>query len=153
MSTWQKQVQQIATAVAIIAGLWMVLSIGVGEVIQVVVDPADPANPLDANTTAAYGGQVDFVDRMATAGIAVVLLGSAGLGVLSTSSNNPPFLNTTIRYAPVILGLIAFSAFSTEVFELISGDRVWANYGDGANSYILFLAASLVSGFVSLLKR
>lgn len=153
MSTWQQQTKQIATAVAVIAGLWMALSLGVGEVVQVIVDPADPANPLDANTTQAYGGNVDFIDRLATAGVVVVLLGSAGLGLLRTSSSNPPFVNTTVKYAPVLIGLIAFSAFSDQVFELISGDRVWANFSDAANAYILFLSASMISGIVSLLKR
>ena len=153
MATWQMQVKNIATALAVIGGLWMALSIGVGEAVQVVVDPADPANPLDANTTAAYGGSVDFIDRIATAGVFVTILGAAGLGLLTTSSNNPPFVNTVVRYAPVIIGLIAFTAFSDSVFELISGDRVWENYTDGANAYMLFLASSMVAGAVSLLKR
>jgi hypothetical protein len=153
MATWQNQVKQIATALAIIGGLFMALSLGLGEVVQVIVDPADPANPLDANTTAAYGGSVDFIDRIATAGVVVTLLGSAGFGLLVTSSNNPPFVNTIVRYAPVIIGLIAFTAFSDQVFELIQGDRAWDTYGNGANGYILFLASSMVAGLVSLLKR
>lgn len=152
MATWQTQVKQIATALAVIGGIWMVLSIGVGEALQVVVDPADPNNPLDANTTLAYGGSIDFVDRIATAGVVVTVLGAGGLGLLVASKNNPPFLNTTIRYSSVIIGLIAFTAFSDQVFDLIQGDRVWSNYSDGANSYILFLTASFVSGLVSLLK-
>lgn len=153
MATWQNQVKQIATALAIIGGIFMALSLGLGEVTQVIVDPADPSNPLDANTTAAYGGSVDFIDRIATAGVVVTLLGSAGFGLLVTSSNNPPFVNTIVRYAPVIIGLIAFTAFSDQVFELIQGDRAWDTYGNGANGYILFLASSMVAGLVSLLKR
>lgn len=140
-------------AIAVIMGIVMVLNIGVGEVLQTVVDPADPENPLDANTLAAFGGQVDFIDRVAVGGIAVTLLGSAGLGILTTSKNNPVFLNTTLKFAPTILGLIAFTAFSTEVFDLLSGDRVWADYTDGANSYIAFLAASMVAGIVSLFRN
>lgn len=152
MATWQNQVKQIATALAIIGGLFMALSLGLGEVVQVIVDPADPANPLDPNTTAAYNG-VDFIDRIATAGVVVTLLGSAGFGLLVTSSNNPPFVNTIVRYAPVIIGLIAFTAFSDQVFELIQGDRAWDTYSNAANGYILFLASSMVAGLVSLLKR
>lgn len=152
MATWQTQVKQVAGALAVIGSIWMLASIGVGEGIQVIVDPADPNNPLDANTTMAYGGQIDFVDRVATAGVIVTLLGAGGLGLLVASKNNPPFINTTIKYSSVIIGLIAFTAFSDQVFDLIQGDRVWSDYTDGANSYILFLTASFVSGLVSLLK-
>lgn len=151
--SWQNQVKNIAVALAIVGGLWMALSLGIGEAVQVVVDPADPANPLDANTTAAYGGSVDFIDRIATAGVFITLLGSAGFGILTTSSNNPPFINTLVRYTPVIIGLVAFTAFSTEAFELISGDRVWANYSDATNGYILFLTSMMVAGIVSLLRK
>ena len=153
MATWQNQVKQIAMALAVIGGIWMALSIGVGQAVQVVVDPADPANPLDPNTTAAFGNQVDFIDRVATAGVFITILGGAGLGLLTTSSNNPAFLNTTLRYAPVIIGLVAFSAFSDQVFDLLTGDRDWSAYTDGANAYILFLASSMVAGAVSLLKN
>lgn len=153
MSSWQNQVKQIAMALAVIGGLWMALSIGVGEALQVVVDPADPANPLDANTTAAYGGNVDFIDRVATAGVFITILGAGGLGLLTVSSNNPPFVNTALRYSSVIIGLIAFTAFSDQVFELIQGDRDWSASTDGANAYILFLTASFVGGLVSLLKQ
>lgn len=151
--SWQNQVKNIAVALAIVGGLWMALSLGIGEAVQVVIDPADPSNPLDANTTAAYGGSVDFIDRIATAGVFVTLLGSAGFGILTTSSNNPPFINTLVRYTPVIIGLVAFTAFSTEAFELISGDRVWANYSDATNGYILFLTSMMVAGIVSLLRK
>jgi uncharacterized membrane protein len=151
--SWQNQVKNIAVALAIVGGLWMALSLGIGEAVQVVIDPADPGNPLDANTTAAYGGSVDFIDRIATAGVFVTLLGSAGFGILTTSKNNPPFINTLVKYTPVIIGLVAFTAFSTEAFELISGDRVWANYSDATNGYILFLTSMMVAGIVSLLRK
>jgi len=151
--SWQNQVKNIAVALAIVGGLWMALSLGIGEAVQVVIDPNDPGNPLDANTTAAYGGSVDFIDRIATAGVFITLLGSAGFGILTTSSNNPPFINTLVRYTPVIIGLVAFTAFSTEAFELISGDRVWANYSDATNGYILFLTSMMVAGLVSLLRK
>jgi hypothetical protein len=151
--SWQKQVSTIAVAVAVLSGIFMALNIGIGEAVQVVVDPNDPTNPLDANTTAVYGGNVDFVDRIATLGVFVTILGAAGLGIISTSRNNPPFVNTLIRTMPLIVGLVAFTAFSTEVFDIISGDRVWANYDDATNSYMLFLAASMVSGIVALFSN
>jgi len=96
---------------------------------------------------------VDFVDRIAVLGVFTTILGTAGLGVLKQSSNNLPFINTLLRYMPVIVGLVAFTAFSTEVFDVIQGDRVWSDYDDATNSYILFLASSMVAGLVTLLKR
>jgi hypothetical protein len=54
---------------------------------------------------------------------------------------------------PVIVGLVAFTAFSTEAFEIIQGDRDWGAYDDATNSYMLFLASSMIAGAVSLLKR
>ena len=151
--SWQKQVSTIAVAIAVLSGLFMALNIGIGEAVQVVVDPNDPANPLDPNTTAVFGGQVDFVDRISVLGVFTTILGTAGLGVLKQSSNNLPFINTLLRYMPVIVGLVAFTAFSTEVFDVIQGDRVWSDYDDATNSYILFLASSMVAGLVTLLKR
>lgn len=151
---WQNQVKTIALTVAVLSGLFMAfLGIGIGEAVQVVLDPNDPANPLDANTTAVFGGQVDFVDRIAVLGVFTTILGGAGLGILSTSKDNLPFINQTIKYMPILVGLVAFTAFSTEVFEVIQGNRVWANYDDATNSYILFLASSMIAGAVSLLRK
>ena len=151
--SWQKQVKQIAVAVAVLSGIFMALSVGIGEAVQVVVDPNDPSNPLDPNTTAVFGGTVDFVDRIAVLGVFTTILGTSGLAILRKSSSNPPFVNTLITFMPIIVGLVAFTAFSTEVFDIIQGDRVWANYDDATNSYMLFLASSMVAGIVTLLQR
>jgi len=153
MASWQTQVKTIATTLAVVFGIWMALSVGIGEAVQVVIDPADASNPLDADTLAVFGGQVDFVDRIAVLGVFVTILGSAGLGLIQKSNNNPKFLNDLLTFYPVIIGLVAFTAFSTEVWELLSGDRVWASHLDGTNAYIGFLAASMVAGAVSLIRR
>lgn len=150
--SWQKQIGTIATATAVLAALWMALTVGIGEAAQVVIDPADPNNPLDPETVAVFGS-VDFIDRVAVLGVFVTILGGAGLGILRPNSDLPPFVNTIVRTMPAIIGLIAFTAFSTEVFDIIQGDRVWEDYSDGTNSYMLFLAASFVAGLMTLLKR
>ncbi len=148
MATWQMQLKQIATALAVVGGIWMALTVGLGDVFNIITNP-DEVDP----TTAASLGGIDFIDRVAVAGVVVTLLGSSGLALLSVSSSNPPFLNTIIRYAPVIIGFIAFSAFGTEVFDTITGNREWSTFDDVQNSYMLFLAASLVAGLTSLLRR
>jgi len=151
--SWQKQVKQIAVAVAVLSGIFMALSVGIGDAVQIVLDPNDPNNPIDAEDLATFGGNIDFTDRIAVLGVFTTILGTAGLGLIRRSASNPPFVNTLITFMPIIVGLVAFSAFGSEVFSLIQGDRVWADYSDATNSYILFLAGSMVAGFVTLLER
>ena len=148
MATWQTQIKQISMALRVVGALWMALTVGLGDAFNIVTDPAS----VDAATTASLGG-IDFIDRVAVAGVFVTLLGGAGLGVVSLSGNNPPAVNTILRYAPVIIGFVAFSAFGSEAWDLISGNRTWANFDDIQNSYMLFLASSMVSAIVGLLDR
>ena len=148
MATWQKQVKQIAMALSVIGGLWMALTVGLGDVFNIITDPAS----VDAATAASLGG-IDFIDRVAVAGVVVTLAGSAGLGLISVSGNNPPALNTILKFSPLIIGFVAFSAFGSEAWDLVTGNRTWANFDDIQNSYMLFLASSMVAGIVGLLDR
>ena len=145
--TWQKTTVKVAGAIAVISGIWMALTVGLGDVFNIIAQPDE----VSAETAASLGG-VDFIDRIAVFGILVTILGGAGLGVLRANDpNNLPFIRTTLTYLPVIVAFISFSAFGNEAMELITGDRDWAAYDDVANSYMLFLASSLVAGVVSLL--
>jgi len=148
MANWQKQLKEISMALAVIGGLWMVAVVGIGDALNIVTDPA----AVDTQTAADLGG-IDFIDRVAVAGIVVTLVSSAGLGLISTGSGNPPFVNQILRYYPLIIGFVALSAFSTEVFDTISGNRDWSSFSDVQNSYMLFLAGSLTSGIASLLMN
>lgn len=152
MATWQTQVKNIAMAIAVLSGIVMALTIGIGEAAQVVINPNSVDNPLDANTSAVFGPSgPDFVDRVAVLGVFVTILGGAGLAVITPGSSNPPFINSLLRNMPIVVGLIAFTAFSTEVFDIIQGNRDWSLYTDAVNSYMLFLASSFVAGLLSLL--
>ncbi len=146
--SWQNTTKKVAGAIAVISGIVMVLSVGISDVFNIIASPED----VSAEVSASLNG-IDFIDRVAVLGVAVTILGGAGLGLLSTSKDNPPFLNTTLTYLPVIVGFLAFSAFGTEVWETITGGRTWDAHDDISNSYMLFLASSLVSGVVSLLKK
>lgn len=148
MSTWQKQLKNVSMALAVIGGIWMALTVGLGDVFNIITDPT----AVDPATAASLGG-IDFIDRVAVAGVVVTLVGSAGLGIISTGSQNPPFVNTILRYAPLIIGFVAFSAFSSEAWDLVTGNRVWANYDDIQNSYMLFLASSMVAAVVGLFQN
>jgi hypothetical protein len=152
MASWQTQTKNIAMAIAVLSAIVMALTIGIGEAAQVVINPNSLENPLDANTTAVFGPSgPDFVDRVAVLGVFVTILGGAGLAVLTPGSSNPPFINSLLRNMPIVVGLIAFTAFSTEVFDIIQGNRDWSLYSDAVNSYMLFLASSFVAGLLSLL--
>jgi hypothetical protein len=146
--SWQNTTKKVAGAIAVISGIVMVLSVGISDVFSIIVSPED----VSAETAASLNG-VDFIDRVAVLGVAVTILGGAGLGILSASKDNPPFLNTTLQYLPVIVGFLAFASFGDSVYELLSGSRDWDANDDISNSYMLFLASSLVSGIVSLLRK
>lgn len=157
MVSWQKQVGQVATAIAVISGIVMILSVGFGDVLNIAVSP----DSISAETNEAFGGTnnpngtiatngVDFIDRIAVITVGLTVLGTAGLGVISVSSQNPPFLNIVLRYLPIIVGFIALTSFSSEVNSLLSGDRTWSAFGDIENSYMLFLASSVVAGLMAL---
>lgn len=147
--SWQNTTKKVAGAIAVISGLWMALTIGFSDVFSIIAQP----DQVSAATSASLGG-IDFIDRIATLGVVVTIAGSAGLGLLDANSkDNLPFVSTTLTYLPVIVAFISFSAFGTEALELLTGDRVWASYDDASNSYMLFLASSMVAGVVSLLKK
>ena len=146
--SWQKQVKNISMALAVIGGIWMALTVGLGDVFNIITDPAS----VDPATAASLGG-IDFIDRIAVAGVVVTLVGSSGLALISTSGSNPPFVNTILRTAPLIIGFVAFSAFGTEAWDLVTGNRTWANFDDIQNSYMLFLASSMVAAVVGLLEN
>jgi len=156
MASWQKQIGTVAIAISVLAGAWMVLAVGLGEVYNVVISP----DQISGETNLGFGGTnnpngtvlvngVDFIDRIAVLTVALTVLGSAGFGVITVGGGNPPFLNTTIRYLPIIVGFVALTSFSTEVSELIQGNRTWSLYGDIQNSYMLYLASSVVAGISS----
>jgi hypothetical protein len=144
-NTITKQLAQVALTVAVVSGIIMALSLGVGEAVQVVIQPDE----VSADTNASFGGSVDFVDRIATAGVFAVVLTS--LGAISVSSSNPKVLNDLIRYAPLVVGLIGITSFSTEVSDILSGDFDYDLVDDARASYLVFIAMSTITGILSLL--
>ncbi len=146
--SWQKTTAKVAGAIAVLSGLWMALTVGITDVFNIIARPDE----VSAATAASLNG-VDFIDRIAVLGVLVTVLGGAGLGIVGISKDNPPFFNTLIQYLPVIVGFLAFTAFGSEVIETLTGDRDWGASDDVANSYILFLASSLVAGVVQLLQN
>ena len=69
MATWQKQLKDISMALAVVGGIWMALTVGLTDVLNIIFDP----DSVDAQTAADLGG-IDFVDRIAVAGVVLTLL-------------------------------------------------------------------------------
>lgn len=149
MSSLTKQLYQVSITVAVVAAAVMAFTIGLGEAFSVVVNPDEVVDPA---TLAVYGGQIDLVDRIATLGAFVWILGPAGLAAIR-ASDLPGGARGVITYAPIVLGLIGLTTFSTEVGDILSGDYVWSNYSDGTASFHLMLAASTAAAILGFFRR
>ena len=51
-----------------------------------------------------------------------------------------------------IVALIAFITLGDTIMEVINGDRVWENFGDSQNAWILGNTGALVAGIASFLN-
>lgn len=134
-------VVNVALTLAVIGAGWMALSIGVGQVYEVITD--DTTNQT-AETLAAFGGSISFEDRLMT--FAAVLTLATGLGVLGISSSNPQVLNRVLRYYPWLVAIIGLVSFSDIVTDFIGGDYDFSVYDDAQNAYHLFIIGSVVAG-------
>ena len=150
--TISKQLYQVAITVAVISAAIMALTIGLSEAAQVVINPESVDNPLDPSTLAVYGGSVSLLDRIATAGAFVWVLGPAGLAAIS-ASGQPAAIRNVIRYAPAVLGLIGLVAFGTEVGDILSGDYDFDAATQEMAAYHVMLAASVVAAVTSFFRN
>ena len=137
MSELYKQVRNISATVLVLSALFFVLSIGIGTTYDVVFDPdqvvedaagltgqsnetiADATEALDA-----FGGSIDFVERIGTLGMVVIALSPLGLGAVKARGNGSKVIDQTVQYALPIVALIAFVQMSDVIMEVINGDRV-----------------------------
>ena len=165
MSDLYKQVRNISATVLVLSALFFVLSIGIGTTYDVVFDPdqvvEDAAGATgqsnetieDANEALdAFGGTIDFVERIGTLGMVVIALSPLGLGAVKMRGNGSKVIDQTVQYALPIVALIAFVQMSDVIMEVLNGDRVWENFGDATNAWILGNTAALVSGIAAFLK-
>lgn len=154
--TISKQVYQVAITVAVISAAVMALTIGIGQAAQVVINP-DAVDDLGApklavETLAVYGGSVSLLDRIATLGAFVWILGPVGLGAIS-ANGQPTVVRNVIRYAPAVLGLIGLVAFGTEVGDILSGDYDYAAATQEMAAYHTMLAASVAAAVASFFRN
>lgn len=143
------QVSQVAVALTVIASAWFALEVGLGEVYAAITDPTS----VSAATNQAYGGSVDFIERIGTFCLALVALGTSGAGMLSIQRGNPQIVNTALRYSMPIAGLICAVTMTDTLTEFIQGDRVWANFTDAENSWVLAMCSAAVAGVANILRN
>jgi hypothetical protein len=165
MSELYKQVRNISATVLVLSALFFVLSIGIGTTYDVVFDPdqvvedaagltgqsnetiEDATEALDA-----FGGSIDFVERIGTLGMVVIALSPLGLGAVKARGNGSKVIDQTVQYALPIVALIAFVQMSDVIMEVINGDRVWENFTDAANAWVLGNTAALIAGIFGFLQ-
>lgn len=148
------QIRNIALTVTVLSALFFVLSIGVGETYDVIVNPTDDAglSNLEADTLAAYGGSVDFVERIGTLGMVVIALGPAGLAAFKRSGNGSRIIDQVVQYALPIVAVIAAVNMTDSVMDILQGDRVWDSFSDESNAWNLGNAAAVVAGITAWLN-
>jgi hypothetical protein len=160
------QVRNVALTITVLSALFFVFSVGVGQTYGVITDPAQieadaallvssPTNEtyIEADATVAtYGGSIDFVERIATVGMVLIVLGPLGLGALKARGNGSKVVDQTIMYSLPIVALIASVTMTDMMMEVIQGDRVWSNFTDSQNAWALGNAGALVAGITGWLK-
>jgi len=165
MSDLYKQVRNISSTVLVLSALFFVLSIGIGTTYDVVFDPdqvvedaaglTGQSNETIENANealTAFGGTIDFVERIGTLGMVVIALSPLGLGAVKMRGNGSKVIDQTVQYALPIVALIAFVQMSDVIMEVINGDRVWENFSDAANAWVLGNAAALIAGIFGFLQ-
>ncbi len=167
MSDTMKTVRNISATVLVLSALFFVLNVGIGTTYDVVFDPeqvdidaaalaADPTNEtaMAANDALeAFGGDIDFVERIGVLGMVLIALSPLGLGALKYRGNGAKIIDQSIQYAVPIVALIAFVTMSDTVWEVIQGDRTWESFGDATNAWILGNTAALVTAVSSWLQN
>lgn len=166
MATLWTQIRNLSATVLVLSALFFVLSIGLGTTYDVVFDPdmveqnalnlsTDPTNQtlIDANEAVdAFGGDIDFVERIGVLGMVLIALSPLGLGAVKYRGNGAKIIDQAVQYAVPIVALIAFITLSDATMEVINGDRVWENFNDASNAWILGNTMAIVSGIASFLK-
>ena len=159
-------IRNVALTITVLSALFFVFSIGVGETYGVLVDPATteanaallPTAPTNetyidaAATVDAYGGSIDFVERIATLGMALIIVGPLGLGAVKARGNGTKVVDNAVQFALPIVAIIAAVTMTDMVTEIIQGDRIWANFTDAQNAWALGNAGAFVGGVSGWLK-
>lgn len=141
----------IAVLATALTALLFIVNIGVGEIYQTIVNPADVANPLAPETVAAYGGDVSVLDRVVTLGMVATLIGPAGLGLYSASRNDPQMIRSAEAWMPWLVGAIGLVAFWGTSVDILTGNYDFALGDSNENIFLVYVAFSMLIGILGFL--
>ena len=82
----------------------------------------------------------------------LIVLSPIGLGAIKYRGNGAKVIDQAVQYAMPIVALIAFVTLGDTIMEVVNGDRVWENFGDAQNAWVLGNAGALVGGIASFLR-
>ncbi len=140
-----KQASIIMQLLSVVGAIWFTLEIGISEIVQVLRD----STLVSAGTLVGYGGGIDFVDKIVTFSIIATVVGSAGLGIYTTSTGSPKVLRMVEKNLPYIIGLVGMVGFWDIALELLQGNRTWSGYTDAENAYALFVSTGMAAGVLT----
>lgn len=141
----------IAVLATALTALLFVVNVGVGEIYQAVVNPADTANPLAPETMAAFGGDVGTLDRIVALGMVATIVGPAGLGLYSAGRNDPQMLRSAETWMPWLVGAIGLVSFWATSVDILTGNYDFTIGDSNENLFLVYVAFSMLVGILGFL--
>lgn len=150
-----KVILSLALALMVGGALWTIAEIGVKESYTVVTNPHEASAESNATFSANATNPISFDERAMVAGAWLVILGPAGVGALTVSRKNYPFINTAIRYGPLAVGFLGIVTLGTQIGDVISGDYDWSASGvtDGYHAFITFATGAAITAGATLFNN
>jgi len=148
-----KTVLAIAIAATVIGAMWMIVEVGLKESWTVVSDPTE----VNAETNSTFNGNISFDERLLVGGAFITILGPTGFGALTIGRKGrgqPEFMNTVLRFGPLLIGAIAAVSVGSTVMDVLAGDYDWtaAGVSDGYHAYVLYITGAVVSAGAAILN-
>jgi len=146
-------IAMIGALLAIIGSGWLILDVGIEQSMEVLTN--DTAN-ITADTTAAFGGSVDFLDRASVFASYVTLLVATGILAVAPAGRDNQLqqtINTVVVYYPLFGLAIAFLGFWDIVVDMAFGDYDFGAHSDGVNAHMMAVTGWAVSALGTLFNN
>jgi len=148
MTTLINTAAKLGVILALIGTALFVSEAGIQDTWDIMAGNTDD---VSVNTTAIFGTEIDFVDRVTVT--TMVITFASALGLVAVSRSNPRVVNDVLRYAPILGLAIGITAFSDQVMDVMSNDWIFDDHGDGYNGMILAVTGWVMMGIASLIDQ